>query len=333
MNKIHEYLQKEITQLKTKSDVFKEHIRQLDCEIASESEAIGRIEGMMNHSERIFQSENSTKGFEEMEVGRLQSELEEKQQEKTVLEQKVQELNTKIQELQSLLSGMHKDCWYEYTSYDMIHSVEVERQRIARDIHDSIIQNLTAVMYKNEFIKKIIDTDYNRAKLELSAQDTMIRNCINELRNVIYNLHPMATDDLGLESVFYDLIERIKASTDMIVEYDYSSKRTELNSSIVNVLLRIIQELCSNSIKHSKGTTITIQIRIGENHIELIQSDDGVGYDYQSLTKVRNNNTGFGLQIMRERVHLLHGKLTIQNLGKGIEYRIEIPIPKCCETK
>ena len=65
-------------------------------------------------------------------------------------------------------------------------------------------------MYKIELIKKVMDTDHNRAKLELESGNKIVKDCIGELRNIIFNLHPMSLDDLDTKSVFYDFIQKIK---------------------------------------------------------------------------------------------------------------------------
>ena len=73
---------------------------------------------------------------------------------------------------------------------------EADRQRIARDIHDTVVQGLTALIHKNEFVGKIFETDKQRAQLELKKNNNVIRDSINELRNIIFDLRPMSLEDL-----------------------------------------------------------------------------------------------------------------------------------------
>ena len=242
-------------------------------------------------------------------------------------------ITKKIKEIEDILSekSTYKKQKAKYTSYDLINYVETERQRISGDIHDSIIQNLTALMYKIELIKKVMDTDHNRAKLELEAGNKIVKDCIGELRNIIFNLHPMSLDDLDTKSVFYDFIQKIKTSTNMIVDFKYKSDVEHVNNSIVVVLLRIIQELCNNSIKHSDGSRIDINVNISNNLITIVQSDDGIGYDYNLIDKPKTttDNTGYGLVLLKEKVGLINGTISVNTKKEGgTEYKLTVPIPK-----
>ena len=93
---------------------------------------------------------------------------------------------------------------------------ELDRQRIARDIHDTVVQNMTALIRKQEFISRLMDKDMNRAKLELSSSINMMKDNIEELRNIIFDLRPMALDDLGFKAAFFNLCERLKENETII---------------------------------------------------------------------------------------------------------------------
>jgi two-component system sensor histidine kinase DegS len=80
----------------------------------------------------------------------------------------------------------------------LLEAQEIERQRIARDLHDTTVQNLTSMVHKAELCIKLIDIDTVRAKLELNTMSNTIKTVINDMRGIIYNLKPMTLDDLGL---------------------------------------------------------------------------------------------------------------------------------------
>ena len=272
-------------------------------------------------------------GFDIEEIERLNGIISELKSQQNDMISERDNITKKIKEIEDILSekSTYKKQKAKYTSYDLINYVETERQRISGDIHDSIIQNLTALMYKIELIKKVMDTDHNRAKLELEAGNKIVKDCIGELRNIIFNLHPMSLDDLDTKSVFYDFIQKIKTSTNMIVDFKYKSDVEHVNNSIVVVLLRIIQELCNNSIKHSDGSRIDINVNISNNLITIVQSDDGIGYDYNLIDKPKTttDNTGYGLVLLKEKVGLINGTISVNTKKEGgTEYKLTVPIPK-----
>ena len=214
-----------------------------------------------------------------------------------------------------------------YNTYEVIYMQEADRQRIARDIHDTVVQGLTALIHKNEFVEKIFETDKQRAQLELKKNNNVIRDSINELRNIIFDLRPMSLDDLGFEKTFYTAIEKIKGTTQMVVKADYLCDTDSMNPIIGITVIRIIQELCSNSIKYSKGTKIQVTIKQDkQNELLILYSDNGEGYDLNKPTDCTKNNTGFGLNMMRERIALLQGKMEVCYKDGELSYTIRIPL-------
>ena len=95
-------------------------------------------------------------------------------------------------------------------------------------------------------------------------------------------------------------------------------------------LLRVIQETCSNSVKHGKASTINITMEFLPNELNLVIEDDGVGFDKSTIpTVTRNDNSGFGLSMMKERIYLLSGKLSIESsVGNGCKTTVNLPIKK-----
>ena len=188
-------------------------------------------------------------------------------------------------------------------------------------------ESMTDITDKNEFVGKIFETDKQRAQLELKKNNNVIRDSINELRNIIFDLRPMSLDDLGFEKTFYTAIEKIKGTTQMVVKADYLCDTDSMNPIIGITVIRIIQELCSNSIKYSKGTKIQVTIKQDkQNELLILYSDNGEGYDLNKPTDCTKNNTGFGLNMMRERIALLQGKMEVCYKDGELSYTIRIPL-------
>ncbi len=333
MEKIIQYIKDELNGLKLKQEQIEEKLYTNELDIQGCIKAIEKLNQSSDSTGMIFLSTDKKTGFDIEEIERLNGIISELKSQQNDMISERDNITKKIKEIEDILSekSTYKKQKAKYTSYDIINYVETERQRISGDIHDSIIQNLTALMYKIELIKKVMDTDHNRAKLELESGNKIVKDCIGELRNIIFNLHPMSLDDLDTKSVFYDFIQKIKTSTNMIVDFKYKSDVEHVNNSIVVVLLRIIQELCNNSIKHSDGSRIDINVNISNNLIKIVQSDDGIGYDYNLIDKPKTttDNTGYGLVLLKEKVGLINGTISVNTKKEGgTEYKLTVPIPK-----
>lgn len=333
MEKIIQYIKDELNGLKLKQEQIEEKLYTNELDIQGCIKAIEKLNQSSDSTGMIFLSTDKKTGFDIEEIERLNGIISQLKSQQNDMISERDNITKKIKEIEDILSekSTYKKQKAKYTNYDLINYVETERQRISGDIHDSIIQNLTALMYKIELIKKVMDTDHNRAKLELEAGNKIVKDCIGELRNIIFNLHPMSLDDLDTKSVFYDFIQKIKTSTNMIVDFKYKSDVEHVNNSIVVVLLRIIQELCNNSIKHSDGSRIDINVNISNNLITIVQSDDGIGYDYNLIDKPKTttDNTGYGLVLLKEKVGLINGTISVNTKKEGgTEYKLTVPIPK-----
>ena len=333
LEKIIQYIKDELNGLKLKQEQIEEKLYTNELDIQGCIKAIEKLNQSSDSTGMIFLSTDKKTGFDIEEIERLNGIISQLKSQQNDMISERDNITKKIKEIEDILSekSTYKKQKAKYTSYDLINYVETERQRISGDIHDSIIQNLTALMYKIELIKKVMDTDHNRAKLELEAGNKIVKDCISELRNIIFNLHPMSLDDLDTKSVFYDFIQKIKTSTNMIVDFKYKSDVEHVNNSIVVVLLRIIQELCNNSIKHSDGSRIDINVNISNNLIKIVQSDDGIGYDYNLIDKPKTttDNTGYGLVLLKEKVGLINGTISVNTKKEGgTEYKLTVPIPK-----
>lgn len=205
---------------------------------------------------------------------------------------------------------------------------ENERQRIARELHDSTVQVLTNLVHKTELCTKIMDVDLIRAKLELEIINNTIRYTINDMRNIIHDLRPMAFDDFGLDVTLERVVGQIKANTDIQIHVDVIGNKKPLSSVVSLTLVRIMQEACNNSIKHSEAENVYITFLYGEEAVTLTVKDDGKGFDAKNIDQNKEGqNKGFGVSIMKERALLLSGDLKIvSGKGKGTLITVTVPI-------
>ena len=209
---------------------------------------------------------------------------------------------------------------------DFFKNQELDRKRIASELHDTSLQDLTHIIHQLELSGLYIDVDPTKAKLELEDISNQLRKVIQDIRNTIFDLRPMSFDDLGLEEAIDEYILFIKKKYNInfithIDDINYLEEKKKLS------IYRIIQECLMNSAKHSEAKTVNLKLKDLESEIIIIVYDDGVGID-QSKSLV-GDNTHYGLAIIRDRINYLNGECSIiSDKNKGTYIEVKIPNKK-----
>lgn len=207
---------------------------------------------------------------------------------------------------------------------------EQDRQRIARDLHDSTVQNLTGLIHKCELSSRFVDIDPVRAKLELTAISNTLKSVINEIRETIFNLKPMTLEDLGLIITIERFINQLMSNHDVIIKFIHNEEKENILPVINLSIFRIVQESCNNAIKHANAKCIDVNLQYGEKDINVTIKDDGKGFDVDKLKdRYLKDYSGCGLSIMKERVYLMGGTLDIKSeINKGTTIVVSVPYCK-----
>lgn len=153
-----------------------------------------------------------------------------------------------------------------------------------------------------------------------------IRQALREVRRIIYDLRPMALDDLGLFPTIKKHISSISEYNNIDIDLALHGDERRLDPHYEVAVFRIIQEGLQNAIKHAKASRIIVRLEIRDNLIALNIEDDGIGFDPENI----NKKDSYGLIGMKERVDLLDGELTIKsepNRGTKIVVKLPYKIP------
>lgn len=226
--------------------------------------------------------------------------------------------------------GQDENYSYNNTEYGikLLETQESERKRIARDLHDTTVQNLTNMMHKTELCFKLTDIDPVRSKIELQTMIKTIKTTIKDMRGIIYDLRPMSLDDLGLVPTIEKYIREVKNSNEVEVNLEVINDEVKVLSVINLTIFRIIQEAITNALKHGKATQIAITIEYFYNLILLSIKDNGIGFT--EATHITNNQdilSGYGLSMMKERIILLSGEINIiSETNEGTEIIVKVPL-------
>lgn len=201
---------------------------------------------------------------------------------------------------------------------------EQDRKRIARDLHDIPLQNLAHLTHKIELASMMIDKDPVNAKLELYIVNKKLRETMEEIRGIIFDIRPMPFDDLGLKASFENLLNMINEDKKYDIDADISDIICEDNVILMNIF-RVVRELLNNITKHADADKIVFRCYQKENVCFISILDNGIGFDMESVDNVIEKH--FGISFIKERIDLLKGKLSIQTkVGEGVNVSMEIPL-------
>lgn len=210
----------------------------------------------------------------------------------------------------------------------IIKAQEEERQRVARDIHDGPAQSMSNVVLKAEICERLIDVDIERSREELQKLKKFVRDCLQDVRKIIYNLRPMSLDDLGLVPTLQRYLLQFQEENGIAVSFKTRGDYDIIEPEISLTVFRIVQEAINNILKHAEAQNVVVNLESSDNLLRLYIYDDGKGFDPKELQlRSEDVNSGFGLLSMRERIDLLSGELKINSHpGNGTRLNVMIPL-------
>jgi signal transduction histidine kinase len=198
-------------------------------------------------------------------------------------------------------------------------SVEQERTRMAREIHDTIAHTLTTSIVQLEACKKLASLDPSRLPGELEKAQELSRSGFNDIKHSIKALRPQAMEEKTFFVSILSLINETMENTNIhITLNNLLSQDIKLPSQIEIALFRVIQESITNSIRHGQASEIEIDIRQSNNVLQLCIVNNGIG--------CINIKKGYGMQGIQERIESLNGNVEFtSSQGKGFKTKVSIP--------
>lgn len=224
------------------------------------------------------------------------------QQREEINQRKIKELEDEIK-----IASMHS----------VIEGQEIERERIAKELHDSLGGLLSTIKLQIDNAKTAPKTNHNGV---FSRAHELLDTAVEEVRTISRNLQPVSLKKLGLVAAIKDLINRFEGENIPEVYFQYYDVPTQMNKMVSLSVYRIIQELLNNSLKHAKAKEILIQINSEDDDLVIQYEDDGIGYDQTQIPK-----KGMGLENIKSRVNYLHGSLSVDTQpGEGLSVLIRL---------
>lgn len=230
-----------------------------------------------------------------------------------------------LQDVSIKLEDMHQ---MQLLGIRILKAQEEERQRVAREIHDGPAQSMSNIVLKAEICERLVDSDPDKAKDELRLLKAVVRDTLQDVRKIIYNLRPMSLDDLGLIPTLQRYITTYREESQTQVIFKTRGECNQLKPVVALTVFRLVQEAFNNIKKHANAKKVIINLEFLKNELKLHINDDGIGFDINALKESSTNiNGGFGLISMKERVELLNGKFKIDSaVNKGTKIYITVPL-------
>ncbi|MEJ6951230.1 sensor histidine kinase [Natronospora cellulosivora (SeqCode)] len=197
-----------------------------------------------------------------------------------------------------------------------------ERNRIARELHDSVSQNLFGISLHLNTLPAIIDKDRDRVfELTKTLQD-MVQEVQTEMRLMIYELRPLDLKNKSFFEALEGMISLFKQRYKLDILYDFSGDENTINDTQQLALYRFLQEALNNIVKHAETKQVVISLTTDEEELKLLIKDNGKGFDIKSI----NQEGHFGIISMEERLEELGGSLKIESIiNEGSKMIARIP--------
>lgn len=208
-----------------------------------------------------------------------------------------------------------------------VRAQEAERQRLARDLHDSTGQTLTALGLGLRGLADTITVDPSRATQQAIQLQELATGGLDDLRRMVAGLHPPQLDDLGLVAAIRSLGREVGERNELSVKVLNEMQGYEVHEEMRVVLFRIVQEALTNVVRHAQASEVVIRLECQNNQVNIEVRDNGQGFD-DKLVNLDSRHPKLGLLGMAERAALIGGTFQVQSKpGTGTLIQIGVPLP------
>ncbi|MFA5867691.1 MAG: MEDS domain-containing protein [Actinomycetota bacterium] len=214
-------------------------------------------------------------------------------------------------------------------SAKLLEAHELERKRVAGDIHDSIGQYLAAIGMRAKGAMNLLETGKSdEATKSLESLLPLIKQSVKDVRRIQADLRPSLLDELGIIATINWYLKEFRTTfPEAAVRKRISVDEAEISDILKPNIFRILQESLNNAAKHSRASRVTISLTRNKDRLVLKISDNGCGFDTQETYKNEDGSKGLGLKSMRERAELSGGKFSVRSQpGDGTTIEASWPI-------
>ncbi|MHB8085544.1 MAG: histidine kinase [Dehalococcoidia bacterium] len=204
-------------------------------------------------------------------------------------------------------------------------AVTEERNRMAREIHDTLAQGFTGIILQLEATEQALGDTSDEVQRHLNQARSLARKSLAEARRSVWNLNPQALEQLRLDEAIKQEVDRFRQDNGIEANFTLFGERRDLPPDMGVALFRICQESLANIVKHAQASAVGVVLNFNDSTVELSITDNGKGFDPGANKKP--GKSGYGLISMRERALGQKGKFEVQSeKGEGTTVRVSIPL-------
>jgi PAS domain S-box-containing protein len=203
-------------------------------------------------------------------------------------------------------------------------AVTEERNRLAREIHDTLAQAFVGIVLHGEALGTSLGVSKSRSNRALMNINKLARAGLEEARRSVQALRPKVLEGFTLPEALEDEAKRLSADAETLYTFEQRGRKVELSADVQAELFRIAQEAMTNVRKHARATSAWIILESGDDHVVLTVGDDGIGL---ATTHAPEHKRGYGQATMRERAQRIGGRLEVESPATGgTTVRVNIPV-------
>jgi len=215
---------------------------------------------------------------------------------------------TRLREQQESLRQANANLTHYASTLEQL-TISRERNRMSRELHDTVVHSLSGLSVQMETAKAYLDVDPLTSKKLLESSLQATRNGLQETRRAIKALRASPLEDLGLVGSLKKLIETATDRANLVVDVSLPGQEIHLSPDMEQGIYRIAQEAVENVVQHASAQHLAVKLTVDENEIRLMIQDDGIGFSREK----RSASGHFGLAGMHERAQFAGGELSINS--------------------
>ncbi len=263
-----------------------------------------------------------TANLERMRV-RLDATLADHRRWNEALEEMVEERTRELATLYEQLEGREAMC--KRLLGKVLTGQEEERARLARELHDTVGQSLTAIIMTTTAVENSLPADYVSGKDKLANVRNIAVQTLHDIRGLIFDLRPEVLDDLGLGLALHSQVKKHLEPAGVQVQLRAAGLKDELPAEVETAVFRVVQEAITNIARHAHASEASISLTKKEDRLIVRVEDNGVGFDTERV--MRRQRKAWGLRGMEERITLLGGRFYVGSRpGNGTLVLAEVPL-------
>jgi signal transduction histidine kinase len=282
----------------------------LDCVYQPIRDENGEVEGLLIHTVEVTEKVLARRALE------LANERE---------KQARNQLESRVEERTQQLMRAHQAV--RMLSGQLLQAQDEERRRVARELHDSAGQYLSAIQMNISAVASELTNASESVRALLDDTASLVERCTSEIRTISYLLHPPLLDELGLTSALSWYVEGFSKRSGIEITLDLPATAARFSPEVETAVFRVIQQSLANIHRHSGSKVAHIRLNNHDDRLEFEISDEGSGFPREVLSKFTQSGQlpGVGISGMRERINSLHGTFDIASHAKGTTIAVKIP--------